>query len=210
MLFIVLRVHELGRQRKIPVYVSFIDLLKLYDAVDRALLGEVLTPSGVPTENLTILGNLHEGMRARVRTDDGGHLERYDNTEGLRQDCVLSPLLFNVSAAALHVVLVCFSKDETIVRDLVRLNDAGVVATEEQDPLACLRRAVWGMLYADGAGISSTSAGETATTMTSHHDCRQGSRSHGIGNYSRDVVFTNTRPENPRNTARYPRSRADV
>ena len=42
---------------------------------------------------------------------------------------------------------------EAIVRDLVQLNDAGVVGTEEQQPLACVQSAVWGMLYADVAGI---------------------------------------------------------
>ena len=54
-----------------------------------------------------------------------------------------------IFAGALHVVLVRLSKDKAIVRDVFQLNDVGAVGTDEQEPLACVRRAVWGMLYAD-------------------------------------------------------------
>ena len=53
-----------------------------------------------------------------------------------------------------------FSDDPDIVRDLVHLEEdfEENVAGASLDPLACLRRAVWGMLYADDAGIVSKSA----------------------------------------------------
>ena len=38
MLFVVCRLQELGRERKIPLYMCFIDLLKAHDSVDRELL----------------------------------------------------------------------------------------------------------------------------------------------------------------------------
>ena len=76
--------------------------------------------NSVPTEVLTIMRNSYGGMRARVRKDDGEHWEWFEVTQGLRQGCVLSPLLLHVFfAAALHVALVRFSKDEAIARDLV-------------------------------------------------------------------------------------------
>ena len=64
-------------------------------------------------------------------------------------------------------MVVRFSEDPDIVRDLVHLeeleeNAAGV----SSDPLACVRRALWGMLYADDAGIVPKSAEGLARMMT--------------------------------------------
>ena len=60
------------------------------------------------------------------------------------------------------------SEDADMVQDLVHLeedleeNAAGV----SSDPLACVRRAVSGMLYADDAGIVSKSAEDLTKMMT--------------------------------------------
>ena len=59
-------------------------------------------------------------------------------------------------AATLHVVLVRLSEGEGILQNLVHLDDDRAGRVEE--PLICVRRAVWGMRYADDAGIVSTSA----------------------------------------------------
>ena len=115
----------------------------------------MLTRFGVPAKMLAVIRQFHDGMRARVCTGDGEHPERFTDTEGLRLCCVIAVAVQHVLAAALHVVLVRFSEDEGIVQNLVRLDDDGACRDEEP---ACVRRAVWGILYADDAGIASNSA----------------------------------------------------
>ena len=55
MLFVVRRLQELGRERKIPLYMCFVDLQKAYDSVDRELLWQVLTRFGVPAKMHTVI-----------------------------------------------------------------------------------------------------------------------------------------------------------
>ena len=139
----------------------FIDLQKAYDSVDRELLWILLARFGVPEKMLTVIRQFHEGMRARVHTDDGEHSEWFDVTRGLPQGCVLSQLLFNIFFAAVtHAAVVRFNEDPDIVRDLVHLEEdlEEDVVGVNSDPLTCARRAVWGMLYADDAGNVSKSA----------------------------------------------------
>ena len=143
MLFVVRRPPEPGRARRIPLYMCFIDLQIAHDSVDRELLWVVLARFDVPEKMLPIIRQLHEGMRARVRTDDDEQSEWFDVTQGLRQGCVLSPLLFKVFfAAAIHAVLVRFGDDPDILRDLVHLEeDFGGNGVEVESP-ACVRMSV--------------------------------------------------------------------
>ena len=106
MMFVVRRLQEVGRKLGVSLHMCFIDLRKAYDTVDRTLLWQVLTRIGVPPPMIAVIRHFHDGMRACVRSDDGVCSDWFEVEQGLRQGCVLSPLLFNIFfAAVLNVVL---------------------------------------------------------------------------------------------------------
>ena len=120
MMFVVRRLQELGRTSNTSLEICFIDLAKAYDSVDRVLLWEILARFGVPPRMIKVIRMSHDGMRARVQLDDGDFSAWFNVCQGLRQGCVLSPLLFNIFfAAVITVVLQRFAEDPLIVSDLV-------------------------------------------------------------------------------------------
>ena len=104
MLFVVQRLHELARKKGTAVFACFIP--KAYDSVDRELLRDVLRRFGVPPKMLAVICNFHDSMRARVRIDSGLLSDWFEVYQGLRQECYLAPLLFNLFFAAMLTVCV--------------------------------------------------------------------------------------------------------
>ena len=84
--------------------------------------------------------------------------------QGLRQECVLSPLLFNIFAGVLNVFLQRFSKDPAFLAELVHLKEPST-SLKPQSAMGYVCRAVWGMLYADDACIVSRSPQGLAKMM---------------------------------------------
>ena len=144
-------------------------LQKAYDTVDRAVLWQVLTRIGVPPQMIAVIRQFHDGMRACVRPDDGVCSDWFEVEQGLRQGCVLSPLLFGIFfAAMLNVVLQRFSEEPAILAELVHLKEHSTSMGPEP-AMDYVRRAVWGMPNADDACIVSRSPQGLANMM---EDCR--------------------------------------
>ena len=100
----------------------FIDLTTAYDSVDRSLLWDVLARFGVPPRMLTVIRRFHDGMQACVRLDDGECSDKFHVGQGLRQGCVLAPLLFNMFfTAVLRVAEKRFLADAAITDNMVQL-----------------------------------------------------------------------------------------
>ena len=70
MMFVIYRLQELARKKRIPLYVCFIDLTKAYDSIDRTLLWTVLVRFSVPQIMISVIRQFHDGMRACVQLND--------------------------------------------------------------------------------------------------------------------------------------------
>ena len=67
----------------------------VYDCVPRNALWRVLRVYGVHQKLVELLEDLHTGTQAAVRMG-GGLSEGFDVRSGVRQGCVIAPLLFNI------------------------------------------------------------------------------------------------------------------
>ena len=99
-------------------------------------------------------------MRACVRLDDRVCSGWFAVEQGLRQGCVFAPLLFNIFfAAVINVAFTRFTADKGIMDALMHLRkkkgagERGEASTEA----SVLATPLWGMLYADDAGVVSQS-----------------------------------------------------
>ena len=122
MMFVIRRLQKLARKKRIPLYVFFIDLTKAYDSVDHNLLWTALVRFGVPRNMISVIRPFHDGMRACVRLDDRVCAGWFAVEQGLRQGCVLAPLLFNIFfAAVVNVASTRFKADKGVMDVLVHL-----------------------------------------------------------------------------------------
>ena len=167
-MFVIRRLQELAQKKRIPLYACFIDLTEAYDSVDRTLPWTVLARFGVPQIMISVIRQFHDGMRACVRLDDRVCSRWFTVEQGLRQGCVLAPLLFNIFfAAVINLASTRFKADKGMMDALVNLRKkrrarARGEATVEESALATT---LWGMLYADDAGVVSQSPEQSRKMM---------------------------------------------
>ena len=64
--------------------------------MDHNKLGKILKEMGIPDHLTCLLRNLYAGQEATVRTGHG--TDWFQIGKGIRQDCILSPCLFNLYA----------------------------------------------------------------------------------------------------------------
>ena len=111
----------------------------------------------MPHNMRSVIPQFHDGIRACVRLDGGVCSGWFAVEQGLRQGCVLASLLFNIFlAAVINVAYTCFKADKDIM-DVwcTRKSKGGREEANAGEPV--LATLLWGMLYADDAGVVSPS-----------------------------------------------------
>jgi len=94
-IFAVRRLMELSLEQQQQLWIVFVDFAKAYDSVVRGRLWNVLKSFGVPELFISRVYALHRNTSVKVRI--GGLLGKEFQTKlGLRQGCVMAPVLFNI------------------------------------------------------------------------------------------------------------------
>ena len=87
---------EKAREFQKNIYYCFIDYAKAFDYGSHKLW-KILTEMGIPDHLTCLLRNLYADQEATVRTGHGT-TDWFQIGKGVRQGCILSPCLFNLSA----------------------------------------------------------------------------------------------------------------
>ena len=105
MIFTARQLQEKCREHHRDLYIVFVDLTKAFDSVNRNLLWRLLGKIGCSYNLVNIIRSFHDVMSASV-VDSGASSKSFAVTNGVKQGCVLAPLLFNIFfSVMLHVML---------------------------------------------------------------------------------------------------------
>lgn len=86
------------------VYMLFADLKAAFDKVDRGRLWESMRGKGMTEHLIRRIERIYEETEVTVRTQQG-YTNSFKTTKGVRQGCVLSPLLFNLYIADIDKIM---------------------------------------------------------------------------------------------------------
>ena len=90
-------ITEKAREFQKNIYFCCTDYAKAFDCVDHNKLWKTLKEMGIPVHLTWLLRNLYVGQEITARTGYGT-TDWFQIGKGVRQDCILSPCLFNLYA----------------------------------------------------------------------------------------------------------------
>jgi len=90
------QIIEKHREFNIPTYIAFIDFKKTFDSVDRDKLWTIMLSKGIPTHLITMIQKIYMENIIRVNAGNGISKDSRAITQGVKQGCTISPVLFNL------------------------------------------------------------------------------------------------------------------
>ena len=140
-----------------PLYQAFIDLRKAYDSINRDALWIVLRKYAVSEKLVELLQDLHTGTQAAVRL--GGQRGKWFEINcGVRQGCVIAPLLFNIFMDCVLKQALAEMPEGCGIRLSYRAN--GVELLHSKPGCGDSYPVLAALLYADDMSLFSTSKAE--------------------------------------------------
>ena len=102
MIFVARHLQEKCREKHQDLYMTFVDLTKVFDTVNRDLLWNIPYIFGCPRIFIATLV-FNTGMCAHV-VMSGSQSSSYSIEVGVKQGCVLAPIIFNLLLVAITLV----------------------------------------------------------------------------------------------------------
>ena len=103
MIFVARQLQEKCCEQHQDLYLAFVDLTKAFDTVSQDLLRNILRQFGCPLTFTAILQQFHTGMCAQV-VMAGSQSSSFPVEVGVKQGCVLAPIIFNLLLVAITLV----------------------------------------------------------------------------------------------------------
>ena len=134
---------EKSREFNNPLFICFVDFRKAFDTVQWQKLWKILAEMGVPDHLTYLIRRLYEDGTAAMRVD-GIDSDIFKTEAGVRQGCILSPLLFNIyTEYIMRLVLEDWNKGVSIggqkICNLRYADDTTLLATTREDMEHLLR-----------------------------------------------------------------------
>ena len=99
-IFVLRQLVEKYTEMNRELFIGYIDFKKAFDSIWRKGLWRVLRNLGFTEKLVKILENMYEGTYSAVRSGRGLS-EWFETIVGVKQGCILSPLLFNIFLEAI-------------------------------------------------------------------------------------------------------------
>ena len=124
------------RNNKGPLYVCFVDFKKAFDSVDHKLLLQQLVTYGIKGNFLKIVTSLYDKVKSCVRGNNS-LTDIFPCSRGVRQGCLLSPVLFALYLNDLNRHIKASSKgvlvDDIPVHSLLYADDLVLLGKDRKD-----------------------------------------------------------------------------
>ena len=110
MIFVARQLEEKCREQHVGLHMAFVDLSKAFDRVPRELLWDILKHFGCQGKFFSLIRSIHDNMSVRVSAS-GVLSEEFEVTGGIKQGCVMAPVLYQRVYALCNASLTSRSRE---------------------------------------------------------------------------------------------------
>ena len=157
MIFLAHQLQEKCREQHQDLFLAFFDLTMSIDTVNRDLLWIILRKFGCPPTLIVMLQQFHTGMYAQV-VMAGSQFSSFPDKVGVKQGCVLAPIIINLLLVAIALVSHRDPKSSDCVEIECRLDGDHFNLRPLQAKSKTSSAMISALQYADDAAFSSHTA----------------------------------------------------